>query len=275
MSREVFYTWLPVFPGFYESVLYNSDMEYCLERELYLDHQDVIPRELMEYWLRNRKTGSKSGLAVRYEDYEKDAAVSFCDRVAETLREVLDDEGITVTYESIQRPREYNFRTDTVHCTISFDPERALEYCRAHAESFQKYLLCNYKSRDGFISFHPYEISEWLKLENWGAHEPGAVLDFIIRDYLDYDDASYILSEGVREEVDFSSYCDYSPADAEFLESEEALEIGKEFNRLMDQGRAYIEAMGNSKRSLELIEDAVEKLKKSMSKRMDDAIRAM
>lgn len=274
MQTEKYYTWLPCFPGFYESILYNPDMEYHTERAILRDNWHPIPLSLMDYWLQHRRCGRKGEMKVRYKEYEKDVAKAFCEVVADTLYEILDSD-VRVEFEGIQRPREYNFRTDTVHCSIEFPVEKALEYCRSHLEAFREYLLANYKSRDGFMSFHPYDPSEWLKAENWGGHEPGAILDFILRDYLDYDDASYILSVKALEDVCFDNYCDLPPKLNDFLESEEAQEIGSEYSRLMEQGQMYIEAMHNSERSQKLIAAVVEDLKKRMSKKMDSCIRAL
>ena len=160
-----------------------------------------------------------------------------------------------------------------MHCSIEFDPEKAVSYCKDHAEAFQEYLLANYKSRDGFISFHPYEASEWLEIEKWGGHEPGAILDFILRDYLDYD-ASYIISEEVLKDVNFADYCDFPEEFSDFLESREAEAIAAEYERLMTQGKLYLEAMGHTPRAEKLISEGVESLKKRLSREIDACLRA-
>ena len=225
-----FKTWLPCFPGFYESTLYHSDMDYYETEAIINDYPTKLPRELLRCFFRNINCGSRGELQMDFARYQKDVATAFCDVVANHLYDLID--GCIIEYEGVVSPREYNFRTDVVHCAIKFNPDEAVYYCRGHLNDFREYLITNYKSRDGFISFHSYDPADWLDAANWGGHEPGAILDFILRNEMGAD-CEAELSREALEGIYQGDYYSLPDELAEYLESDAADDLARELRRLM------------------------------------------
>lgn len=272
MPVETFETWCPCFPGFYESPLYHSDMDYYETEAIVNDYPTKIPRDLLRYFFRENRCGSRGEVQMDFARYQKDVAIKFCEVVADHLAEIID--GCVIEYEGIVSPREYNFRTDVVHCSIKFNPDEAVWYCRRHADQFAEYLIANYKSRDGFISFHSYDPADWLDPQNWGGHEPGAILDFILRNERG-DECEAELSQEALEDIYQGDYYSLPDELAEYLESEDADKLAREYNHEMQQGVWYIEAMGGTERAKKLVAEGKDRLLKHCFKQMCDAVRAL
>lgn len=226
--KETFYTFLPCFPGFYESPLYHSGMESECLRELiedmvYGEDFTSLPVRLLHHFFAcNRLVGIPVEPELDFSRFAKDTAKAYCAEIARRLDEIGFDETFIV-FEKIVSPKFYNFTTDSVDCKITFDAEQALEYCRNHLGAFREYLIENYRSRSGFISFYSHDPSEWLDWENWGHHEPGSILQFILQN--ETPEIEIRASERVQEQVCLTNYYRLPEAVGMFLESPEAKKI--------------------------------------------------
>lgn len=140
------------FPGFYETIfseIYIEEREQESLREQYPDFEHL-------------------------SDWEIDSD-KYCDTVAKEFAEMYVDElndklqlNIELTSESIESPREYNFTTDKIICSIEvgdydtfiakiIDLMNEPEY----HETLGKIIKERHSDRPGFWSFMSYDIKEW------------------------------------------------------------------------------------------------------------------
>ena len=155
-------TWLPLFPGFYNT-LYEPDETHELE-------------SLNEYRI-------EQGLPILenanwdYQAYEEQVVDRACGYVKNKLLEL--DMVKHMFMEKIVHPREYNFANDSVNIIVDACTEQIMEYLKTHVEEFQDYLKRHYTSYDGFMSNN---VSDWMEdgcLEH--QHMLGSILQFILQ----------------------------------------------------------------------------------------------
>ena len=83
----------------------------------------------------------------------------------------------SLSFESMQSPREYNFSTDRIFCNIDY-----AELCGIvktfDLKAFAAFVRDRFTSRDGFISFYSADLSEWGKVESWDHNQCGTALEF-------------------------------------------------------------------------------------------------
>ena len=266
-------TFLPCFPGFYESFLYNSDMEtWCkkeITSELSKTYEPDFPSELLYCFFENNNLSKIDwGLPVDFEKYEIDAAKEFCKVVSERLSYILKSK-VEIQFEEVHSPREYNFTTDSVNCIINFDEKKALFYCKKHHKEFSEYLNKRYTSCDGFISRYSNCPEDWMNSKEWGVHEPGAILDFILKN--EDSDAEEHFSNHVIENVWYTDYFRLHDSVDTFLKSAKAKEIADEYKRLMKQGDDYLELMGGAYQKK--VKEGKQNVRKELVEEMENAIR--
>jgi hypothetical protein len=121
-----------LFAGFYESFLYNSDTErnWNLDRDFGQEIKD---------W-----TGFTNAVASGCVDKLKD--------------NLYQDEDIieSIDFVRVISPKYYNYSTDCLELSIDFDFEKLKHYCFFDKiKEFDLWLLDNYTSYDGFVSFIP------------------------------------------------------------------------------------------------------------------------
>lgn len=165
-------TYLPVFPGFYGTIFESSSEEYEF---------DYINEQRQENGLEPFKND---------EDFDWDYS-QYCEDVCKgcvnAIERELTDIGLvkSITFQSIDSPREYNFRNDSINVAIGLTKanERAiLAYLKANDSDFEAYVKENYTSCSGFISSYPNVVSEYMSdepLEH--SHRLGSILNFILR----------------------------------------------------------------------------------------------
>lgn len=153
-----------LFEGFYESNLYNSDTEYNLNR--YLNDDSENPKE-----------------------YEIKDFSGFCRTIAERVPLLLESD-LNVDSDilsdfcllKIDSPRFYNYRTDRLVLSVNVDVELLKGYAySSHPIEFESYLKENFTSYDGFISFVPNNLSEFLE---WEETNQQSSIDVLIEFYL-------------------------------------------------------------------------------------------
>lgn len=137
---------LNIFPGFYESFLYNSDSVY------------------------NFNYNERTNFGGKYVDCDFDDFREFCKDVCsditDKISELLVDNEIffKCEYKSMSSPQEYNFTTDKLIMNVELDVEKLTKAVWEDEEmhkEFDKYLNKKYSSRDGFISFVANNIKEY------------------------------------------------------------------------------------------------------------------
>lgn len=160
-------SYLPVFPGFYDTI-FESDEEPYIE---------------------DGKT---------WDDYNWDYK-GYNDRVARACVNYVETElkgfGIPIEcrFQSISSPREYNFGNDSINVEYVINKttfDTLYEYLENNLDAFYAYLKERYTPCSGFIPYHSTSASEWMEIlrtkdESLLTHKFGAILDFVFRNEID------------------------------------------------------------------------------------------
>ena len=177
MNMQTISTYAPVFTGFYNTIFDESDSFLNME----LDDEDQfrenyeVPEEIP--W---------DFITDRFSDYIDCAAAEKA--VAEYVLDAIPGLyptafNLSVEFETLRSPREYNFANDSIDCKITLDIDELKKYLDEHNEEFDNFLRDRYTSRSGFISSYPNTMAEWAEdtedFTNLEGHYLGAILDFI------------------------------------------------------------------------------------------------
>lgn len=141
---------LPFFSGFYDSIHSSA-----LDRE----EEEII--EMYE---------GKS-----YEDFSFTVDyLSYCKNYVHEVNSILD---LNLEFVEMTSPREYNFSTDRIFCTISKKDLKKISSA-LDTEIMRDLVKKTFTSRDGFISFYSNNIDEWKEkpLKDWDYNELGILL---------------------------------------------------------------------------------------------------
>ena len=82
---------------------------------------------------------------------------------------------LPLQFESMKSPREYNFSTDIIYCTIS-DEDAARLFDTCDKTLLAKIALETFTSRDGFASFYDPDFTEWGDIRTWDHNQLGALI---------------------------------------------------------------------------------------------------
>lgn len=174
-------TYLPVFAGFYGTI-FEADNE---EQEI----NDI-----------NEEREAKGLEAIGYDDcewnykeYHQSASEQCTTAIEDELKHVLGS-GVTVTFQKLVSPREYNFANDSINVEISLNKsaqEAIIQILTTYADEFKKFIKERYSSCDGFISSHSNDSSDWMTyVKRWDkdelSHKLGAILGFILEEVEEY-----------------------------------------------------------------------------------------
>lgn len=214
------------FPGFYESIFCNSDE--------FVDDESELKYEI------ESTTGCEVYVEYDYIDFKKyqfDVCQTFMEYYIDKIIEVLPNsitEHENFLFEiankddiTVVSPKYYNYSTDqwfgdvkTNRKTLKLIKEYTLKL-----NGVKDYLIENFTSCDGFISFLSNNIEDWksLDIEDYEENMFIALLDMLIS-----------LSDCIAfEEINLSTYYDvdkYYYADATvYCEKEDAENIKKHF----------------------------------------------
>jgi len=189
MSMQTFSTYAPVFTGFYNTIFDESDRFLNME----LDDEDQfrenyeVPEEIP--W---------DFITDRFSDYIDHTAANKA--VAEYVLDAIPglyhkDLNLSIEFEELRSPREYNFANDSIDCKITLDIDELKKYLDEHKAEFDKFLRDRYTGYSGFISSYPNSTVEWAEdTEDFTAldgHYLGAILDFIAAE--EHDDPQLAL----------------------------------------------------------------------------------
>ena len=203
-------TWLPVFPGFYNTIFeaqFDQELEYIKEKGELPDSANE--GDLLDGW-------DNGG-------YERAVVACICEHMP---RYFPPEAGILqCKFEKVVSPKEYNFVNDSANVTFEIDMEKFAPWVRQYlADNPKDWADCihhHYRSRDGFCSFYSARVGDWndavellLKGEEperedriygrdaiHSSHLLGRLLDFILRNeseepdlrmYYDVNDHVYV-----------------------------------------------------------------------------------
>lgn len=173
---------LPFFEGFYESLF--CPYEYSAENELENINEDRREKGLEPIM-------HCSEMKVDLRSAQEAVAKNFIEMFEEAFKEAMDDHGIpnfnfSFHFKRIDRPRFYNYRSDELEVNL-------IGYIGVFFKKFQEFmergkwkeeiaelLKERHESRDGFCSFYPSTIEEWLKIkEPDNVHIETALIFFV------------------------------------------------------------------------------------------------
>lgn len=82
---------------------------------------------------------------------------------------------LPLQFERMESPREYNFSTDSVYCTISAD-DAAWLFDTCDKTLLAKIARETFTSCDGFISFYDPDFTEWGDILTWDHNQLGVLM---------------------------------------------------------------------------------------------------
>lgn len=246
--KKTFKSFLPNFPGFYESIWYCSDYEAdetwsAVSSYANCGFQSGFPEEVLERFLAD----NRDAVTYDYDKYEKDLSEAYADSISSAL----DEAGFSnkIRFLKLDRPREYNFRTDYAEAEYEIEGDALAAYCASEERYpiFARFLEENYGYRPGFIPFHPATPEYWTDLSNDNPWTVAILVRFVLEQ--ESGKGEYIWSHLAEESLEWKPILlgDYIKAEPllDFLESDDAGYIASEYKRLMYQGDEYLRLMGN------------------------------
>lgn len=148
------------FAGFYNSI-HNANIDDA-ENQLFTD--------------RDTGTENNEGLQARFSDkcdywkvYDKYARV-YAEHFAEDFKIP------SLKFVELDSPREYNYSTDVIVCSISRADLRAV-YKSVDKKELADHVRENCTSRSGFMSFYDPDLSTWGYVDKWEMPQIKLLLD--------------------------------------------------------------------------------------------------
>lgn len=177
-EKLVIGTWLPVFPGFYETY-FNGDSMY--ESEIQYIRETIVPEELADCMIENLYN-SQAGDKL-FREYQLSIAKQCVSIIWNELYHLHYVENIE--FEEICSPKYYNFVNDSINVKVTFSDENIRNIkamIQEHQDEWKEYLKVTYTSYDGFCSHHSNssEADEWdIETALNDSHNAGAILEFL------------------------------------------------------------------------------------------------
>lgn len=146
---------LPAFYGYYGSCFDDvdtySELEYINEIRTENGLTELENDDLIEW---------------DYKTYYDSLNLQLCNCVEDFLSEL---ELIkSIEFIALHSPKYYNFTNDVIECKIDVNPKNIRKYINNNLQEFEKHLIENHKSRDGFISYYEYDLNFWLdRMDNF------------------------------------------------------------------------------------------------------------
>lgn len=169
-------TWLPLFPGFYNTWL-ESDMAEDLALEFINENRNESKLPPVEW----------DDVTFDYNDYYSRVAKAFLNEIEAKLIELKIVSEII--FQKVISPKYYNYSNDSVNCEVILKPfngEALQKYILENRENLSEYLRAEYTSCSGFISSYSNNFEDWQSetedFLNWECddHHLGAILQFIL-----------------------------------------------------------------------------------------------
>jgi hypothetical protein len=167
-------TWLPIFPGFYNTIFEASGEE---------EEVDEINRVRTE---KGWKEIGYDDCDWDYDSHRKESVEGCVDSAENTLKELGMVDKITL--QKLSSPKFYNYSNDAIHVEMKLtdkNKDTIETYLKDNEEKFAKYVSDMYTSCDGFSSSYSNQLEDWMDnlkdevLEH--DHKLGSILEFIMK----------------------------------------------------------------------------------------------
>ncbi len=168
-------TFLPCFPGFYETQFeFNNEdqeLEYINERR------------------------AETGLpAISYDDVKwsyTDYRQNVCKKAVSYIEQELNDLGLEckLTFKELKSPREYNFSTDVIYIDADFDPEQLRKMFMDVDSDALPGFFGRFLPRPGFSPFSETvkkaELSYWQETDFNNFHDFGLACELVLSSHIE------------------------------------------------------------------------------------------
>lgn len=161
-------TWLPIFSGFY-----NTIWEY--------DYRQAIDDINQERESKNLCKIEYDNLKIDYSNYEFEIVLQLIEIIKNELSDYIEN----IEFQSIQSPKYYNFKNDSVDILVIPKIENIKKFIYDNKEKFKEYLKNKYTGCDGYIPYYSNSFDDWENntnnFTNWdvNGHYLGSILQFI------------------------------------------------------------------------------------------------
>ena len=181
METTKFETFLPLFPGFYNTYLESDDAE--------TSELDYINEQRAENGLEPIEWDK---CEFYYDEYRQRVSKAYTNAVEHELKSL----GLVnnIEFQELISPKEYNFSTDSIDVEIDVNIENLQKYIAENKQKFIEYLKEKYTSCSGFISSYSTDFDVWSEdtdtFTNFecNGHYLGSILDFILdNEGIEYD----------------------------------------------------------------------------------------
>lgn len=200
------------FAGFYYS-FYGDGLDYAIESEAEYKNEKGELGDL----------GLSDYIDILYSACNWGAALhavarEYLDYFQDYLRHEIGID-ISLEFESLHIPREYNFQTERIFAYITQDDAKTL-FDAVDCEVMDQMVKERFTSRSGFISFYNNNLREWMKtpLERWDHNQLGTLLLALIEQHGMTDDYDHAICCNMAENSVFdlaiNDAIDWSKVDA-------------------------------------------------------------
>jgi len=142
---------LPGFNGYYGSFFEDTDtsseIDYINEQR---QENGLLPLE------------NENDINWDYNDYYSQLNMG----LTSCVEDFLIDFNIvkSIKFIKLHSPKFYNYSNDVIECKIDVNVSEVKKYILENKDTFEAYLIDNFKSRSGFSSFYEYDLSHWIGL---------------------------------------------------------------------------------------------------------------
>ena len=144
---KTFETFLPIFPGFY-----NTYLEEFQERQIELatDEEGEYTEETFfeENW--------------DWKKFNLEIAKDFTKKVEEHLQREDPSLEVEIKFQKLNSPKYYNYHNDSIDISLELNLSKLIDLIGYNYEDLQLIIKNEYTSCSGFISSYSNNISDWI-----------------------------------------------------------------------------------------------------------------
>lgn len=173
------------FCGFYESI-----HDSAIDTEIEQSFSDDTGCNLAPGFIIDGDHITYKGKSLGYIKYKpilEAYAKEYCSMLEFKLKEFYPF--LSLAFESLQSPREYNFTTDRIFAHIPYSAVKKL-YKAIDKEALRELIKDKFTSYDGFASFYSNNLAKWEEkpLLQWDHNEIGTLLECAISELVKNQD---------------------------------------------------------------------------------------